>query len=66
MSFWHFGNLKSGYGRSEFDRQMPGAELSYTITSRELVKQVPRQQRVPCPLLLFGVCPNPPIRKESI
>ena len=41
MSFWHFGNLKSGYGRSEFDRQMPGAGLSYTITSRELVLQAP-------------------------
>ena len=32
---------KSGYGRSEFDRQMPGAGLSYTITSRELVLQAP-------------------------
>ena len=29
------------YGRSEFDRQMPGAGLSYTITSRELVLQAP-------------------------
>jgi len=32
---------KSGYGRSEFDRQMPVAGLSYTITSRELVLQAP-------------------------
>ena len=54
------------YGQLKFDRLMPGAELSYTITSRELVKQVPRQQRVPYPLLLFGENPNPPIRKESI
>ena len=29
------------HGRSEFDRQMPGAGLSYTITSRELVLQAP-------------------------
>ena len=42
---------------------MPGAGLSYTITSRELVKQVPSQQRVPCPLLFFGENPNPPIKK---
>ena len=26
---------KSGYGRSEFDQQLPGAGLSDTITSRE-------------------------------
>ena len=55
-----------GYRQFETDLSKRYAELSYTITSRELVKQVPRQQRVPCPLLLFGVYPNPPIRKESI
>ena len=31
-----------GYGQFETDSKEPDAELSYTITSRELVKQVPR------------------------
>ena len=44
---------------------MPGVGLSYAITSRELVKQVPIQQRVPCPLLFFGAHPNPPIKKGA-
>ena len=61
MSFWHFGNLKSGYGRSEFDRQMPGAGLSYTITSRELVKQVPLSSQGAASL---GSTPIP-LRKEN-
>ena len=36
-----FYGKRTGYGRSEFDRLMPGAGLSYTITSRELVLQAP-------------------------
>lgn len=33
--------------------------VSYVVTSRELVRQVPRKQRVPCPLLFLGSTPIP-------
>ena len=33
--------------------------VSYVVTSRELVRQVPRKQRDPCPLLFLGSTPIP-------
>ena len=33
--------------------------MSYVVTSRELVKQVPKEQRGPCPLLFLGSTPIP-------
>ena len=64
MSFWHFGNLKSGYGRSEFDRLMPGAGLSYTITSRELVLQAPHPTAGAAEPFK-GAAPNTPIERND-
>jgi hypothetical protein len=43
---------------------MPGAELSHTVASRELVKQVPTNQRVRALWFAFGEDPNP-LRKEK-
>ena len=41
------------------ENNWPGtAALSYRVTSRELVKQVPRKRRVPCPLQKKGVNMN--------
>ena len=40
--------------------------MSHTVASRELVKQVPSQQRVPYPLLFFGEYPNPPEKGENM
>ena len=42
VSFWHFGNLKSGYGRSEFDRQM----LREEIGSASITPTIPAVQAV--------------------
>ena len=45
---------------------MPGAELSHTVASRELVKQVPRNQRVRALWFTFGEDPNPPMKGECM
>ena len=52
-----FQNTKNGvaYLRSIKEEK----RVSYVVTSRELVRQVPRKQRVPCPLLFLGSTPIP-------
>jgi len=35
--------------------------LSYPVTSRELVRQVPTNQRVPCPLIILRAQPLTPV-----
>ncbi len=52
------------YGPFETDSKEPDAELSYTITSRELVRQVPTNQRILTADSLKGAAPNP--SKERI
>jgi len=47
------------YGKFQTDQDMPGAELSHTVASRELVRQVPTNQRIPAADYLKGAAPNP-------
>ena len=39
-------------------------QLSYTITSRELVRQVPTNQRFPSAEIFKGTAPNPSIERS--
>jgi len=47
------------YGKFQTDQDMPGAELSHTVASRELVRQVPTNQRIPAADYLKAAAPNP-------